>query len=146
MLRSVILYSLFACVLYTGCTSKQNQEDTSSKDAYGEYEIADPPASKADARVHVIEIKQMKFEPEVLNVHKGDKVIWVNKDIVEHDVTESSKAWASAKLPAGASWELTITKSEAYYCNLHVVMKGKVIVDGAKISMLDDASGITICR
>src|SRR5688572_23718342 len=84
--------------------------------AADEYEIADPQQSQEQA-VHTIEIKQMKFSPETLDVHKGDKVIWVNADIVEHDVTElTKKEWASSKLATGASWSMIVTKSEDYYC------------------------------
>jgi plastocyanin len=111
-----------------------------------EYEIADPPQSQEQV-VHTIEIKQMKFSPDTLNVRKGDKVIWVNNDIVEHDVTElSKKEWASSKLAAGASWSMIVTKSEDYYCNLHVVMRGKIVVEGDKTSSVVGASMIPICR
>lgn len=140
---AALLLLLFAC-----CSPSQ-KEEASDNDEYGEYEIADPrlPESAREPKTHVIEIIQMKFVPEVLNVKKGDKVVWVNKDLVEHDVTEQYRnAWASAKLPSGATWEMVFSKSESYYCNLHVVMKGKVVVDGADIALLDLASGITMCK
>ena len=79
--------------------------------------------------VHTVEIKQMKFHPEELLVQKGDTVIWVNNDIVAHDVTEeSSKAWTSSLMPVGQSWSLVVSQSVDYYCSIHVVMKGKLIV------------------
>ena len=145
MLRTIITY-LFTIILLT-CCSPSKKKDIDNKD-YDEYEIADPSQTgpEKESKVHIIEIKQMKFEPEVLNVKKGDKIVWMNKDIVEHDVTEQSKEWASSKLPTGVSWSMVVTKSEVYYCNLHVVMKGKVVVDGADISMLDFSSGITMCK
>ena len=92
-----------------------------------------PPANdtpETEAKVHIVEIKQMKFEPAEIRVRKGDKVQWVNKDITNHDVTEeSNKEWASSPLTTGQSWTLVVTESANYYCNLHQVMKGKIIVE-----------------
>ncbi len=78
---------------------------------------------------HVVEIKDMKFQPAELTVHKGDTVMWVNKDIVTHDVTENNKTWASPPLNTGDSWEKVITQSDAYYCSIHITMKGNLTVE-----------------
>lgn len=79
--------------------------------------------------IHVVEIKGMKFQPAEVRVNKGDTVIWINKDFVPHDVTEKDAAWASPQLDNGDSWKKVITKSDSYYCSLHVVMKGELIVN-----------------
>lgn len=79
-------------------------------------------------KTHTVEIKDMKFQPSVLKVHKGDTVIWINKDIVPHDITEDKKGWASPPLINEASWKKVITKSDSYFCSIHVVMKGKLIL------------------
>lgn len=71
----------------------------------------------------------MKFVPADLNVHKGDTVLWINKDIVAHDVTETNKAWASPTLPNDASFKKVITTNETYYCSIHLIMTGKVLVE-----------------
>src|SRR6185503_10840399 len=84
---------------------------------------------KITPKVHTIEIKQMKFQPAELIVQKGDTVVWINNDIVAHDVTEeSNKSWTSSLMPVGQSWSLVVTQSADYYCSIHVVMKGKLIV------------------
>jgi plastocyanin len=84
---------------------------------------------KHEPRVYTVEIKQMKFQPSELIVQKGDTVVWINKDIVAHDVTEElSKAWTSSVMPVGKSWSLVVTQSADYYCSIHVVMKGKLLV------------------
>ena len=80
-------------------------------------------------KVYTVEIKQMKFQPAELVVQKGDTVVWINNDIVAHDVTEeSSKAWTSSLMPVGQSWKLVVTQSADYYCSIHLVMKGKLVV------------------
>jgi plastocyanin len=80
-------------------------------------------------KVYTVTIEQMKFEPSEIKVKKGDTVVFVNNDIVTHDITEeSSKAWTSKPLPANASWKLAVTQSSGYYCSIHPMMKGKILV------------------
>lgn len=84
---------------------------------------------KAIHKVYNVEIKQMQFQPASLTVQKGDTVIWTNRDIVTHDVTEEKyKRWTSGPLAPGQSWSLVVTKSADYYCSIHLVMKGRLIV------------------
>lgn len=84
---------------------------------------------KTIPKVYTIEIKQMKFQPAELIVQKGDTVVWINNDIVAHDVTEETgKIWTSGPLAPGETWSLVVTESADYYCSIHVVMKGKLIV------------------
>lgn len=78
---------------------------------------------------HTITINKMKFDPANLKVKKGDKVIWINKDIVPHDVTEeANKKWTSGVLQKDAKWSKTITEDTKYFCSLHQVMKGTITV------------------
>lgn len=85
---------------------------------------------KTAHKSYTIEIKQMKFVPVELIVQKGDTVVWINRDIVAHDATEEpTKAWTSGVIPSGQSWSLVVTKSADYYCSIHVVMKGKLLVE-----------------
>jgi plastocyanin len=80
--------------------------------------------------MHTVEMTQMKFNPAELKVKKGDKIIFVNHDIVAHDVTETStKAWNSSPMADGQSWTLVATETVDYYCSIHPVMKGKVVVE-----------------
>lgn len=80
-------------------------------------------------KVYNVEIKQMQFQPGELTLQKGDTIVWINHDIVAHDVTEEKdKLWTSGPLAPGESWSLVVTQSADYYCSIHVVMKGKVLV------------------
>jgi plastocyanin len=85
---------------------------------------------KAIHKVYNVEIKQMQFQPALLTLQKGDTVVWINRDIVAHDVTEEpNKAWTSSVMSPGKSWSLVVTQSADYYCSIHVVMKGKLLVE-----------------
>ena len=80
-------------------------------------------------KVHTVIIKEMKFQPSEIRVDKGDIVVWINKDIVTHNVTEEKeKGWASPALSAGKSWKMTVKKSFSYFCTLHPIMKGTIRV------------------
>ncbi len=78
---------------------------------------------------HVVEIKKLKFIPAEITVQKGDTIVWINKDFFPHDVAKfKDKSWQSSPLQQGESWAKVISKTEDYFCTLHVVMKGKIIV------------------
>jgi plastocyanin len=77
-----------------------------------------------------VEIYQMKFQPDTLTVHQGDTVEWINKDMVAHDVTQvPNSTWTSSNMPPGKSWKMAVAESDDYYCSIHVVMVGKLIVE-----------------
>ena len=102
----VVLWT--ACMLY-GCTS------------------ATDTGNKKTPQVHTVEIKGMAFLPPEIKVNKGDTVIFINRDPVDHDITEEDrKLWSSSPLHPGQSWSKVITGSANYFCSLHVVMKGKI--------------------
>lgn len=86
-------------------------------------------ASKPAPVTHTILISQMKFQPAALKVNKGDKIVFINKDMVVHNVTgQSGKAWKSPDIASGESWSMVVTKNENYFCSFHPVMKGKLLL------------------
>ncbi len=136
----LVLSAVFVLLLLTGCTSKTEKSAVSKEeypDMTSENKMAVPQPEqpgtvkvKNTATFHTVEIKQMKFVPEVLRLHAGDTVLWINKDITDHDITEENrKAWTSSKFSMGKSWSKVIRESANYYCSIHVVMKGKLIVE-----------------
>ncbi len=118
-----VAFFLIGCI---SCSKKRPAADKNSSNVDATAPAAVLPASD----VHIVEIEQMKFNPAEIRVKKGDEVRWINKDITNHDITEqSSKAWASSPLSTGESWSMVATETVDYYCNLHQVMKGKIIVE-----------------
>lgn len=86
-------------------------------------------SEKKTNKAYTIEINQMQFQPASLTIQKGDTVVWINHDIVAHDVTEEkAKLWTSGPLAPGESWNQIVTKSADYYCSIHMVMKGQLVV------------------
>jgi plastocyanin len=114
MKRSVKLFGFFlllsALVFLLNCCNSSTPKNTPEK--------------------HIVEIVQMKFQPEVLHVNEGDTVVFINKDLFVHDVTEElHKSWTSKPIASGSSWKMVATQSVDYFCSIHVVMKGKIIVN-----------------
>ena len=88
-----------------------------------------PSPSVKKAKAYTVEIKQMKFVPAELVLQKGDTVRFINHDLVPHDITEASrKVWTSTPIPVDSSWTLVVSETADYYCSIHPVMKGKLLV------------------
>lgn len=102
-------------ILLNGCSSSSNENNIP----------AETPEEKSAPSLYVVQIEQMKFLPANITVHTGDTIMWVNNDMVAHDVTEEkNKSWSSSLLQPGKSWKLVPKSSADYYCSIHQVMKG----------------------
>lgn len=112
---------LLLVLLILGSCSSPSEEATPEPDTAIE---------ESKPAMHSVEITQMKFYPAELKVKKGDKVVFVNHDLVTHDVTEESKkAWSSSPLATNQTWVTIVNESAGYFCSIHPVMKGKIIVE-----------------
>lgn len=97
-----------ALVILTACTSSEEKKIFNS---------------------YTVEIKGMQFQPATLSVEKGDTVIFMNNDMLMHNVTETeTKSWASPDLSTGQRYTHIVSKSADYYCTIHPTMKGKLVV------------------
>ena len=73
----------------------------------------------------------MKFVPERLELARGERVTFFNKDLVPHTVTAKAAGIESGEIPAGGgSWTLSAAKGSevAYICRLHPMMHGTLVV------------------
>src|SRR5690606_26186130 len=89
-----------------------------------------PEAAHAAPTTHTIVIEGMRFSPDTLEVHVGDTVRWLNKDIVPHSATATNRSFESPELATGASWQFKAEQkgSHAYFCTLHPPMKATLVV------------------
>lgn len=90
-------------------------------------------ASKEPGRHHVVEIRDFIFDPAQLEISPGDRITWINRDIVPHTVTAIDKSWDSGTLERDESWE---TRVEAgmqpdYFCVFHPMMKARLKIASA---------------
>ena len=79
---------------------------------------------------HTVVLENMQINPPQLTVHRGDRIVWVNKDLFPHTVTATNKTFDSGSIEAGSSWSWVAASSGEfpYGCTFHPTMKGTVKV------------------
>jgi plastocyanin len=78
-----------------------------------------------------IGIDNFKFGPATLTVPRGTKVTWINNDDVPHLIVNvENKFRQSPVLDSDQKFSVTLTKPGTYnyFCSLHPMMVGKIIV------------------
>ena len=87
-------------------------------------------ASNAIPVKYVVTIKDMKYNPAEIQANIGDTVLFINKDLVPHNVADSlTKEWLSPQLDFGTEWPMVVTKDLHYYCAFHPNMEGDIQVE-----------------
>ena len=88
------------------------------------------PAPPALAHVHKVTIAGMRFSPATLQARVGERIEWVNTDLVPHTVTARDGSFDSKSIAAGATWAWvpTRTASVAYACAYHPDMTATVTI------------------
>lgn len=80
-------------------------------------------------KTDTVVIENMQFNPVQVHINQGDTVIWINKGIVAHNVTEdSARTWTSGDINIGDSWKTVPEKDFNYLCTIHPAMKGSIII------------------
>ncbi len=77
-----------------------------------------------------VTIDNFSFTPKEITVSKGTTVTWTNHDGVPHTVVSTDKKFKSKALDTDDRYSFTFSDSGAYeyFCSVHPVMTGKVIV------------------
>jgi plastocyanin len=80
--------------------------------------------------VHTVLIEGTSFTPKTLTVHRGDTIVWTNKDPFPHTVTARDRQFDSRILAEDHSWKYTARKRGKfpYFCLLHQTMTAVLIV------------------
>jgi plastocyanin len=93
--------------------------------------MSTPPGPTTAPRRHVVEIRGMAYHPAVLDVSPGDTVAWINRDLVPHTATAADKpGWSTGNLAQEQSGVYVPRQrgTSSYFCELHPVMEGKLVV------------------
>ena len=87
-------------------------------------------AKRTAGHAHTVIIEGMAFKPQVIVVHPGDRITWINKDLFPHTVTSTAGKFDSHLIDPDASWTYVARKPGEYdyVCTLHVTMKGRIEV------------------
>lgn len=107
---------LFPVLFLFSCSSPDKKSTTSET------------AERNLPKVDTVTIQLMKFNPAVLQVNKGDTVIWINKGMVAHTIKSyQDNKFYSDTLQPDKTWKLAVKDSATYYCTIHPTMQGKLI-------------------
>jgi 3',5'-cyclic-AMP phosphodiesterase len=80
-----------------------------------------------------VEIANFTFAPKLLTVGRGTSVTWINNDDVPHTIASANGAFpASRALDTGNRYSFRFDAAGAYdyFCSIHPVMTGRVVVTG----------------
>jgi len=88
-------------------------------------------AQPAAAGRHTVVIEGMAFSPATLHVRRGDRITWVNKDLVPHTATAKDRSFDSGRIAAGASWSRVASRRGTleYDCTYHPTMTATLVVE-----------------
>ncbi len=89
-----------------------------------------PRTAKRQSHLARIEITKHKFSRPTLTVPAGTTVTWLNRDEDLHTVVSTTLAFKSAGLETDEAYSYKFAKPGVYeyFCTLHPLMTGKVIV------------------
>jgi plastocyanin len=77
-----------------------------------------------------VKLSGLRFAPQSLTVHAGDRIQWLNDDLVPHTATAKDKAFDSGDIAAGQSWTFVAREAGTfdYACRYHPMMTGRLVV------------------
>ena len=77
---------------------------------------------------YTVEIANFQYKPAVLAVYPGDKVTFINRDIVPHTATADDNSWDTGHIETDQSVTIEISEKMtlAYYCFYHRNMKARL--------------------
>jgi len=78
----------------------------------------------------VVHMSGLGFVPAALTVHPGDRVTWLNDDLIVHTVTAAGRRFDSGDLHGGKSWTYIARRKGTfrYSCRYHPNMTGTLVV------------------
>jgi plastocyanin len=87
-------------------------------------------SASAAPEVHRIVIEKMAFGAPPQNIHVGDTVEWVNRDIFRHSATASDGSF-DVDVEPDATAKIVVKRPGRipYICKYHPSMKGELIVE-----------------
>jgi plastocyanin len=96
-------------------------------------------AAPADGAVHrvaenptyQVSIRNFAFAPTTITVPAGAHIVWTNRDEEPHLIVSTNGAFKASKaLDTDDSFETVLEKpgTYAYYCGIHPMMVGKIVV------------------
>ena len=113
----ILSVALFAC--------QQQKETTVVQTTTAQISEANQDANSAG----FVKIQNFAYDSEVINIKKGESVLWKNYDNVPHDVVFSDFKSPLLKKDQTFTQQFNVAGTYEYYCSLHPSMNGRVVVE-----------------
>jgi plastocyanin len=87
-------------------------------------------AAEEKKAVASIAIDNFSFTPREITIAPGTTITWVNHDDVPHTVVSADKKFKSKAMDTDDQFSFTFTDAGTYtyFCSVHPIMVGKIIV------------------
>ncbi|SRR5258705_6635371 len=108
-----------------------SESNSSESNSSGGQPSENAPAPSGEAvRSAKVEISNFQFEPSVVTIQAGGKVIWQNQDSTEHTATLDDGSFTTGALAEGKlkSQSFKTPGTYTYHCEIHPEMTGTVEV------------------
>jgi plastocyanin len=125
----VAVYAGFAIAAPSVIATRKSRENKASAPA-ASAQVGAPQKSAPAADKGTVVMAQIAYKPTQLSVRKGAEVVFDNRDIAPHTVTEKGGTIDSGLLNPGKSFRLVVDRSFEYFCTLHSNMKGQISLSG----------------
>ena len=90
------------------------------------------PLAAVAATTTTIAVRDFSFQPKTVTIRAGDTVTWANVDTATHTATSAGN-WDTGGITPGSSRSITFATpgTYLYYCLLHSIMFGTIVVVAA---------------
>ena len=87
-------------------------------------------ATTGPAAGATVEMRQMAFAPQRLEITAGTTIEWTNRDQLAHTITADDGSWDSGLIEPGKTWRRTFDQPGTYavHCTPHPFMTGVIVV------------------
>ena len=128
----VILLAVFFSVVFFYFRSIKNRPELEAEKSQAPDSVANTiaPETATAPAIHAIAIQDFAFDAQLVNINKGDSVVWTNNDSAPHTVTGNNGGPDSPTINKNGTYRFTFNASGtfSYYCAFHPSMKGIIVV------------------
>ena len=128
----VILLAVFFSIVVFYFRSIKNKPELEAEKSQAPDSAADTitPETITAPATHTIAIQNFAFDAQLVNINKGDSVVWTNNDSAPHTVTGNNGGPDSPTINKNGTYRFTFNASGtfSYYCAFHPSMKGIIVV------------------
>ncbi len=125
----IVLTMMLLLLISVSCMSGSDQSTSGTENGQ------DDTASQNGGEIQ-IEMRGLRFNPDMLTIKQGTTVRWVNEDSVVHTVVSGvrdnkSGLFDSGNMSSGATFSYTFNEKGTfdYFCEPHSGMDGTIVVE-----------------